>query len=162
MILPKIVLTDIDGVWTDGGMYYDHHGNELKKFNTRDSGGVLICQYLRIPIGIITGENTRMVEARAKKLNIDLVFQGITEKLSIGKSICEEYGISLGDVAYIGDDIGDYRLLKAVGFSGCPADAPDFIQNICTVSLSTRGGRGAFLEFVEKVTGMCLIDTITE
>ena len=67
-MLPKLVLTDIDGVWTDGGMYYDQHGNEWKRFNTSDSAGVLFCKRLGIPVGIITGENTQIVERRAQKL----------------------------------------------------------------------------------------------
>ena len=73
--LPKLVLTDIDGVWTDGGMYYDQNGNEWKKFNTSDSAGVLFLKKMKIPIGIITGENTRIVKMRAEKLNIDYLFQ---------------------------------------------------------------------------------------
>jgi Low specificity phosphatase (HAD superfamily) len=64
--LPKLVLTDIDGVWTDGGMYYDQQGNEFKKFNTSDSAGVIFCKKLNIPVGIITGENTKIVERRSK------------------------------------------------------------------------------------------------
>lgn len=66
MALPKLVITDIDGVWTDGGMYYDQHGNELKKFNTSDSAGVLFLHHLGIPVAIITGENTEIVTRRSK------------------------------------------------------------------------------------------------
>jgi 3-deoxy-D-manno-octulosonate 8-phosphate phosphatase (KDO 8-P phosphatase) len=72
MILPKLIITDIDGVWTDGGMYYDNTGNEFKKFNTIDSAGIIFCRKLNIPIAIITGENTNIVANRAKKLKIDL------------------------------------------------------------------------------------------
>ena len=83
MILPKLIITDIDGVWTDGGMYYDNTGNEFKKFNTIDSAGIIFCSKLKIPIAIITGENTNIVTNRAKKLKIELLYQGITDKLSV-------------------------------------------------------------------------------
>ena len=69
--LPKLILTDIDGVWTDGGMYYDQEGLELKKFHTYDSAGVLFAHHLGIPVGIFTGEDTKIVERRSKKLKID-------------------------------------------------------------------------------------------
>ncbi len=89
----KLVLTDIDGVWTDGGMYYDQTGNEWKKFNTSDSAGVLFLKKLDIPVGIITGENTEIVARRASKLKIDYLFQGISDKLSVAKSLCEKLNI---------------------------------------------------------------------
>ena len=112
---PKLVLTDIDGVWTDGGMYYDQTGNEWKKFHTYDSAGVLICRKLGIPVGVITSESTDIVERRTKKLRIDYVFQGVNNKLAIAKQLVSEIGIGLDDVAYIGDDIGDVELLKSMG-----------------------------------------------
>ena len=111
----KLFLSDIDGVWTDGGMYYDNEGNELKKFNTSDSAGVLFLRMLEIPVGIITGEDTDIVSRRAKKLGIDLLFMGVRDKLSIVKKICEEKQIELAEVAFIGDDIIDIPVLEAVG-----------------------------------------------
>ncbi|ULQ61226.1 HAD family hydrolase [Brucepastera parasyntrophica] len=114
--LPKLIATDIDGVWTDGGMYYDQLGNEFKRFNTSDSAGVLFCHSLNIPIAIITGENTEIVSRRAEKLNIDYLFQGCTDKLLVVANLCKEINIDLSDVAYIGDDINDIALLKKQGF----------------------------------------------
>jgi len=148
-MLPKLILTDIDGVWTDGGMYYDQSGNEWKKFNTSDSAGVLFAKKLNIPVGIITGENTDIVKRRASKLNIELLFQGIKDKLKVAAELCSEMGISLKEVAYIGDDIGDLELLKACGTSSAPSNAPSYIQ--CHVQYVTEkvGGEGAFREFVE-------------
>lgn len=77
MKLPKLILTDIDGVWTDGGMYYDQTGNEWKRFNTSDSAGVLFAHKLGIIVGIITGEQTNIVKRRSEKLKIDYLFQGV-------------------------------------------------------------------------------------
>ena len=150
-MLPKLVLTDIDGVWTDAGMYYDQTGNEWKKFSTTDSAGVLFCKQLQIPVGIITGEDTEIVKRRAEKLKVEHLYQGINDKLSVAKTLCEELQISLSEVAYIGDDLGDIELLKAVGFSAAPANAPEYIQALVHCVTKKSGGEGAFREFVEEI-----------
>ncbi|MFM2255039.1 MAG: hypothetical protein RLZZ47_528 [Bacteroidota bacterium] len=150
-MLPKLVLTDIDGVWTDAGMYYDQTGNEWKKFSTTDSAGVLFCKQMQIPVGIITGEDTEIVKRRAEKLKVDYLYQGINDKLSVAKTLCDELQISLSEVAYIGDDLGDIELLKAVGFSAAPANAPEYIQALVHCVTRKSGGEGAFREFVEEI-----------
>ena len=152
-MLPKLILTDIDGVWTDGGMYYDQTGNEWKKFNTSDSAGVLFAHRLNIPVGIITGEETQIVARRSDKLHIDYLFQNSKDKLAITQTLCEELHITLKDVAYIGDDIGDMSLLKQVGYAGIPASAPDYVRALGNVPLTKKGGEGVFREFVEKIIG---------
>lgn len=151
MSLPKLILTDIDGVWTDGGMYYDQNGNEWKKFNTSDSAGVIFASKLNIPVGIITGENTEIVKRRAEKLKIEILHQGITDKLTLAKSICRELEVDLSDVAYIGDDIGDLELLKACGTSCAPSNAPEYIKKHVDHVTVKSGGEGAFREFVEWI-----------
>jgi 3-deoxy-D-manno-octulosonate 8-phosphate phosphatase (KDO 8-P phosphatase) len=160
MKLPKIILTDIDGVWTDGGMYYDQTGNEWKKFNTSDSAGVLFCKKLNIPVGIITGEDTEIVKRRAEKLKIDILYQGVNDKLTIAKKICEQLKISLDDVAYIGDDLGDLELLKNIGISGAPCNAPAYIKEKVDFVTKKNGGEGAFREFVETIIGRDKIEEI--
>lgn len=147
----KLVLTDIDGVWTDGGMYYDETGNEMKKFNTSDSAGVVFLQLLDIPLAIITGENTRIVRRRAQKLKIDRLFVGVKNKLEIAGNLCAELNISLEEVAYVGDDLNDAILLKAVGFSAIPANAPTYMEKYAQRRLTRKGGDGAFREFVELI-----------
>lgn len=154
----KLMLTDIDGVWTDGGMYYDQTGNEWKKFNTSDSAGVLFCHRLNIPIGILTGEETAIVKRRAEKLKIDYLFQGVTDKLAIATQLIEQLNISFDEVAYIGDDILDIELLKKVGHSGAPANAPIYLKNIVNFVTERKGGEGAFREFTEYL----FHDSITE
>jgi len=152
-MIPKLILSDIDGVWTDGGMYYDNFGNELKKFNTKDSAGVLICKYLKIPVGIITGEDTEIVRNRAKKLEIDYLYLGVNNKLKIVKELSIKLKIDLSQIAYIGDDFNDIELLKNVGISATPSDAPDYIQKFSKIRLQKKGGEGVFREFVEKIIG---------
>lgn len=147
----KLILTDIDGVWTDGGMYYDQTGNEWKKFNTTDSVGVVFLRHLNIPVGIITGEDTEIVKRRAEKLKIDHLYLGIKNKLAVFKELCEKLNISPEEVAYIGDNINDIPLLKAVGFSACPSNAPYYVQKFADVTIPTQGGDGAFKDFVEYI-----------
>lgn len=148
---PKLILTDIDGVWTDGGMYYDQTGNEWKKFHTYDAMGVVIAHNNNIPVGIITGENTAIVERRATKLKVDYLFQGISDKLKVATELCEKLNITLDDVAYIGDDLGDLKLLQKVGFSGAPVNAIAVVKESVDYVTVTPGGHGAFREFVEKI-----------
>lgn len=155
MNLPKLILTDIDGVWTDGGMYYDETGNEFKKFNTSDSAGVLFCNLKKIPVGIITGEDTNIVKRRAEKLKIDIVHLGVSDKLAVAQNICKELKISLKDVAYIGDDLNDVSLLGAVGISAAPANAPKYIRWKVDFVCKKNGGEGAFREFVETIFDKC-------
>ncbi|RNL81623.1 HAD-IIIA family hydrolase [Sinomicrobium pectinilyticum] len=153
MALPKLILTDIDGVWTDGGMFYDQTGNEWKKFNTSDSAGVMFSHRLKIPVGIITGEDTEIVKRRAAKLNIDYLYQGISNKLEVAKKLSSEIGITLKEIAYIGDDINDIELLSAVGISAAPFNAPDYVKNNVHYVTNKKGGEGAFREFVEYIIG---------
>lgn len=148
---PKLILSDIDGVWTDGGMYYDQGENEWKKFNTYDSAGVLFCKLNGIPVGIITGELTNIMERRAKKLRLDIVLQGIQRKKEAVQKICEEMGIDMDDVAYLGDDLNDMELLESAGFSAVPSSAPEYIKKLADVVLEKRGGEGVFREFVEYI-----------
>lgn len=152
-MLPKLILTDIDGVWTDGGMYYDAGNVELKKFNTYDSAGVLFAHNLHIPVGIITGENTQIVQRRADKLKVDYCYLGVKDKLSIVKNLCKELSITLAQVAYIGDDLNDMDVLSKVGFAGVPASAPEYVKQLANVPLSKKGGEGVFREFVEVIIG---------
>jgi len=164
----KLFITDIDGVWTDGGMYYDQTGNEWKKFNTSDSAGVLFLNYLEIPTAIITGENTEIVKRRAEKLKIKHYYPGIKNKLKVASELCEKLNISLNEVAYIGDDINDIQLLRNVKLSACPSQSPDYIKNEVDFVLTKKGGEGVFREFVEKyliekqLLNFCLVKYLKE
>ena len=153
--LPRIILTDIDGVWTDGGMYYDQTGNEWKCFNTSDSAGVLFSHRLSIPVGIITGEDTEIVTRRSEKLKIDYLYQGVSDKLKVVHEICRNLNVTLAEIAYIGDDLGDLEVLKAVqkagGITGVPSSASAYIRAYSSIDLEKRGGEGVFREFVERI-----------
>ena len=150
-MLPALVITDIDGVWTDGGMIYDNHGNEWKKFNTSDSAGILFLRQLDIPFAIMTGENSIAVKNRAKKLKVEHLFLGIKNKLETATRFCEQLGINLDQVAFIGDDINDLKLLQHVGISAAPANAPEYVKERVQFVTQKSGGQGAFREFVETI-----------
>jgi 3-deoxy-D-glycero-D-galacto-nononate 9-phosphatase len=159
----KLVLTDIDGVWTDGGMYYDIKGNEWKKFNTSDSAGVKLLRMVGIETGIITGENTTIVKRRAEKLNIDILEMGIKKKLLTLQSISKNLKIPFENIAYIGDDVNDIPLLKAVGYSCTPANAAEYVKRTADTVLTKNGGEGVFREFAELIlTKMNLFDRALE
>lgn len=153
MELPKLILTDIDGVWTDGGMYYDASDVELKKFNTYDSAGILFAHYLNIPVGIITGENTNIVQRRSDKLKVDYCYLGVKKKLPVVEDLCRKLSIDLSEVAYIGDDLNDMEVLSKVGLAGVPSSAPEYVKNLANVPLLKKGGEGVFREFVESILG---------
>lgn len=158
--LPKLVITDIDGVWTDGGMFYDNHQGEWKKFNTADSVGVLYLKLLNIPIAIMTGEDTQIVSRRAEKLKIEYTYLGVSDKVKLAKDLIEKLGISFEDVAFIGDEINDIELLKKVGFSAAPSNATILVKDIVDLNLSTKGGDGAFREFITIILKMCSISEL--
>jgi len=147
----KLVITDIDGVWTDGGMYYDETGNEWKKFNTSDSAGVIFLQSLNIPLAIISGEKTRIVENRARKLKIDHVYLGVKNKLETAINLCKELNVSLNHVAFLGDDINDIPLLREAELAAVPSSSPEYVKKWANWTLEKRGGEGAFREFVERL-----------
>lgn len=144
----KLFATDVDGVLTDGGMYYTQSGDEFKKFNTRDGMGIQLLRENGLKTAIITSENTFIVQKRAEKLKIDFLRQGVKDKLTCMEEICSDLNIRLENVAYIGDDINDIELLKNVGLGACPNDAMPEVQKLQNIiKLDTAGGKGAVREF---------------
>lgn len=147
----KMLLTDCDGCLTDGGMYYAETGDELKKFNTRDGMGLKLLREAGILTGIMTGEKVELNRRRASKLKLDVLEEGCTDKLVNLKTVCERYDITPDEIVYIGDDVNDIDVIKAVKFGCCPNDAAcevkmaaDYITNVC-------GGRGVIREVAELI-----------
>lgn len=145
----KLIVSDIDGVWTDGSFYYSTEGDVLRKFSTRDSYGVSLCQIMDLPILILSTESNNMVLKRMKKLKLDHVELGVRNKLQLINKYCEKFEIGLREVAYIGDDMNDFHLLGKVGLFACPADAYLGIRKKADMTLQKSGGEGVFREFVE-------------
>jgi 3-deoxy-D-manno-octulosonate 8-phosphate phosphatase (KDO 8-P phosphatase) len=146
----KLFITDIDGVMTDAGMYYTENGDELKKFSTYDGMGLKMLMKLGVKTGIITGEDRLLNKKRAEKIGVDYLYQGIADKLNTASLLCKKIGVSLSEVAYIGDDINDLELLEACGIAACPANAMKSVKAIPNIiHLEKKGGDGAVREFIE-------------
>ena len=147
----KLVAMDVDGVLTDAGMYYTENGDELKKFNTRDGMGVALVREAGLKTAILTRENTRMVERRGAKMRIDHVYIGITDKLTCMKNLLEQLGLTLEQVAYIGDDVNDYELLCHVGLAAAVRDASRLPKSVAHLITEAKGGEGAVRELCEII-----------
>ncbi len=147
----KLFATDVDGVLTDGGMYYAESGDEWKKFNTRDGMGIKLLQKAGIITAIVTQERTKLVARRAEKLTIPELHQGVMDKLSLVREMAARYGLTLSQVAYIGDDINDLETLKAVGFSATPADGMPQVAAVVDYICRKKGGEGAVREIIEMI-----------
>ena len=146
----KIVLTDVDGVLTDGGLYYSSTGDMMKKFHVRDGMGVSLLRKNGIPTVIVTKESTKMVKKWAKKMNAKL-YDGIIYKEKILPKICKEYDVSLSEIAYIGDDVNDVNLLKLIGLSAVPKDGTIMAKKFSKYICKTNGGNGVFREVAELI-----------
>lgn len=145
----KMFLTDCDGCLTDGGMYYSEHGDELKKFNTRDGMGFALLRAKGIITGIITSESVDLNRRRAEKLKLDVLEAGCKDKVSAVKKLCERYGVAPKSVAYVGDDINDLDAIKMVGLGCAPADAMLQVREVADYVTKARGGEGVIREIVE-------------
>jgi 3-deoxy-D-manno-octulosonate 8-phosphate phosphatase (KDO 8-P phosphatase) len=147
----RLFATDVDGVLTDAGMYYAESGDEWKKFNTRDGMGIKLLQRAGIITAIVTQERTKLVARRAEKLAIPELHQGVMDKLLLVSEMAVRHGLTLSQVAYIGDDINDLEALKAVGFSATPADGMPQVAAAVDYICQKKGGEGAVREIIEMI-----------
>mgnify|MGYP000850630590 FL=1 len=145
----KLVLFDVDGVLTDGRIYIDNNGVESKAFDVKDGHGLKMLQRSGFLVGLITGRQSQIVEHRARELGIDLIFQGVKEKLPVFEKIAGELQFKDGEIAYMGDDLVDLPVLRRVGFSATVADACEVVKAEVDFVACHRGGRGAVREFCE-------------
>jgi YrbI family 3-deoxy-D-manno-octulosonate 8-phosphate phosphatase len=151
----KLVLTDNDGVLTDTGVYYSNEGEVFKRFSIRDGMGVeRLRKELGIETGIITGEISGSIKSRAEKLKIKNLYLGIMEKHLLLTEIQDRNNIKPENIAYIGDDVNDIKLMKLVGFTASPADAMSDIRNMVDYVCEQKGGHGAFREFAELIISL--------
>jgi 3-deoxy-D-manno-octulosonate 8-phosphate phosphatase (KDO 8-P phosphatase) len=142
----KVVLTDVDGVLTDSGMYYSNKGDIMKKFHTRDGMGVTLLRKNNIPSVIVTKEKNEIIKQWSKKMKIDKLLMGVIKKEAVLEKICKDYGVKSSEICYIGDDVNDLELLKLVGFSATPSDGIIEAQKICDYICKNNGGNGVFRE----------------
>ncbi|MDR3713564.1 MAG: HAD-IIIA family hydrolase [Puia sp.] len=146
----KLLLTDVDGVLTDNGVYYSERGEEMKRFSIRDGMGVeRLRKEAGIDTGFVTGETSPSVVRRAEKLSIKELHLDIKDKSGRLEEILAAKGLRWEEIAYIGDDVNDLQVLKKAGVSACPKDAMPDVSAIVDYTCSRMGGYGAFREFAE-------------
>lgn len=147
----KLFISDLDGVLTDGSMYYSESGDEFKRFSTYDGWAFIFLNKRKVKTAIITSEKNNITIKRAKKLKVDFVHQGLEGKgkLEIVQSICKKNSIPFDSVSYIGDDINCFELLSNVKYAACPSNAVKKIKEIPNIlQLKTKGGDGAVREYL--------------
>ena len=150
--LIRLVLTDCDGVLTDGGVYYSERGERLKRFHLRDGMGVERLRKLAdVETGIISGELSPSIRRRAEKLGITECHLGVKDKAATVQSIALRWAIPLSAIAYMGDDVNDCETFSLVGLSACPNDAMEAVREKVDIVCQLKGGEGAFREFAEVI-----------
>jgi len=147
----RLFATDVDGVLTDGGMCYSENGDEWKRFNVHDGMGIKLLQRAGLITALITQEQTKIVLRRGEKLAIPEVHQGVLDKLAILRDLAAKYGLTLQEVAYIGDDVNDLAALQAVGFSAAPADGLPPVRQAVHYVCKQKGGEGAVREVADLI-----------
>ena len=147
----RLLLLDVDGVLTDGKLYYSDEGIEAKAFNTKDGLGIRLVQKAKVMTGIITARTSSLVARRAEELDIDHIRQGARNKLEEFRAILSETGVKPYQVCYMGDDLIDLGLLTRVGLAACPADAVEEIKEVCHFVASRPGGAGAVRETCDLI-----------
>ena len=147
----RVIVSDIDGVWTDGKIIYAGDRSEVKEFNVRDGLGAKLAQRAGLTIVLLTSRSSPALLRRAKELGITELHQGAANKLTACESILAKLGAGFHEVLYIGDDLPDLAPMMRAAISAAPADAAPEVLNAAKWKLTTPGGRGAFRELVERL-----------
>lgn len=150
---PKIraLFFDVDGVLTDGRVYMDDQGREIKVFDTKDGHGIKTAIGAGLHVAWISGRTSKATDQRASELGVAECHQGVADKAKVYVELCRRWGIVARETAALGDDEPDVPMLTAAGFSACPADAASPARKAAQVVLKSAGGRGAVREFIEHI-----------
>lgn len=148
----KMLIMDVDGTLTDGGIYIGSDGEVFKRFNAKDGYAIanILPNYIITPV-VLTGRKSKIVENRCKELGIEKLIQGCSDKFAVLQSIIRQEECAIEDIAYIGDDLNDLECMKVCGVRGCPADACKEIIEISDFISTKNGGQGAVREFIEWI-----------
>lgn len=147
----QLIISDVDGVLTDGGITFDNQGIETKKFHVRDGMGIKLWQRAGYHFAILTARSSHIVKLRAAELDISIVRQGFEDKFPIAQQIMEELQLTPENVCYIGDDLTDLRVMTSVGLGVAVADAATDVRSSAHMTTKLAGGQGAVRELVEKI-----------
>ncbi len=147
----KLMAFDVDGVLSEGSLFYTDEGVEMKAFNSLDGLGMKMLQRAGITVAIITGRKATCVEHRMKNLGIDILYQGVADKVEALNDLLAKQGVSADEAGYMGDDIVDLRIMDACGFSAAPADCHELVKSYARMMSTKIGGRGAVREVCEFI-----------
>jgi len=146
----KLLILDVDGTLTDGGIYVTEEGTQFKKYNAKDGLGIMMLQKQGVAVGIISHSHVAaMVETRAAMIGIQYVYVGKESKSSVLEKWCKENGWSKEEIAYVGDDVNDLDIMQDVGLTACPADATKRIKEIVDIQLTRNGGDACVRELID-------------
>lgn len=144
----KYLVIDVDGTMTDAGIYYDEHGNELKKFCTRDGAGFFAAHYAGMKLMVLTGRECQATTRRMQEMKFDYIVQNVKDKSAYLEDFMKKNGIRREEIGYIGDDLNDLPPMKLCGFAGCPADACEEVKAYVDYVADTKGGSGAVRDVI--------------
>lgn len=144
----KYLIIDVDGTMTDAGIYYDEHGNELKKFCTKDAAGFFAAHQVGIKIMVLTGRECAATTRRMKEMKVDILVQNIKDKVAYLEDFMQKENITFEEIGYLGDDLNDLICMKKSGFAGCPEDACEEVKAICDYVSHVKGGQGAVRDII--------------
>lgn len=147
----RLVVLDVDGVLTDGGLYYADSGAELKRFHVRDGQGIVLLHAAGVRTAIVTARRSAAVERRAGELGIGEVHQGVADKLEAVKALLARLQVSAADTCYVGDDVGDLAAMRLVGVAAAPADAAPVVRRAAALVTRAAGGQGAVRELADRI-----------
>jgi len=147
----KAIFTDVDGVLTDGKLYYFGNEEHGKAFFVRDGLAVKFAEKLSIPVYFISAKSSSILKQRAKELGVSGCYDGVHNKVEVANGICNELALNLSEICYIGDDLVDLALLNKVGFAATVKNCADEVRTVCDFISSKKGGKGAFREIVEFI-----------
>ena len=147
----RLIVSDVDGVWTDGRIIYLGEQREIKEFNVRDGLAVKLAQKVGIVVALVTSRRSPALERRARELGITELHQGAANKLQETERVAQKLGVAFDEILYAGDDLPDLAPMARVAISAAPADAAPEVLGAATWKLQTAGGRGAFRELVERL-----------
>lgn len=149
--LLKYMIIDVDGTMTDGGIYYDSYGNEVKKFCTKDAAGIFCMNSIGIKVVVATGRKCFATERRMQELRVEFLYQDIEDKKIFLEQFIESHGVHASEVGYLGDDLNDYAAMALCGFKACPSNACEEIKTISDYISIIEGGGGVVREVAEYV-----------
>ncbi len=144
----KLLVIDVDGTMTDAGIYYDEHGNELKKFCTKDAAGFFAAHQVGIDIMVLTGRECAATTRRMTEMKVEYLVQNCKDKVEYLKRFMDEHQLTKEEVGYLGDDLNDFASMQLCGFVGCPEDACEDIKEIADYVSNVKGGYGAVRDII--------------